>query len=272
MIDMMLITITAGGDVPNPLDELMPPPQKQSSTTRSEAQPILPSLPQDIHQDILHAPVRQNSIGSGAWSTVATPGLREENDVEMAFAGATPDDPPRSGMDLDKSQGDKPTDSPSQRKNVRFAGPDGAPLSPAGTFVSLDSYVSPGGPPPTVFGDLNEKQGANTSGMTGTFMDDESRDEASAPTIAVTGKPLPSAPSLIPSPSTQTERGVASAVVPTPTANTVFTASTNEVINLDSKSIEICQKHCKWAISALDYEDMDTARAELRKALAMLGG
>ena len=32
------------------------------------------------------------------------------------------------------------------------------------------------------------------------------------------------------------------------------------------------QKHCKFAISALDYEDVDTARKELREALRMLGG
>ncbi|KAF7799279.1 hypothetical protein EIP86_010511 [Pleurotus ostreatoroseus] len=32
------------------------------------------------------------------------------------------------------------------------------------------------------------------------------------------------------------------------------------------------QKHCKFAISALDYEDVDTARKELRQALQMLGG
>jgi len=32
------------------------------------------------------------------------------------------------------------------------------------------------------------------------------------------------------------------------------------------------QKHCRWAISALDYEDLEKARSELREALAMLGG
>lgn len=32
------------------------------------------------------------------------------------------------------------------------------------------------------------------------------------------------------------------------------------------------QRHCKFAISALDYEDAETARRELRAALAMLGG
>lgn len=31
------------------------------------------------------------------------------------------------------------------------------------------------------------------------------------------------------------------------------------------------QKHCRWAISALNYDDFETARKELRLALAMLG-
>jgi vacuolar protein sorting-associated protein VTA1 len=32
------------------------------------------------------------------------------------------------------------------------------------------------------------------------------------------------------------------------------------------------QKHCRFAISALDYEDVVQARKELRAALAVLGG
>lgn len=37
------------------------------------------------------------------------------------------------------------------------------------------------------------------------------------------------------------------------------------------KSIEQAQKHAKWAISALNFEDVPTAVQELRNALAMLG-
>lgn len=31
------------------------------------------------------------------------------------------------------------------------------------------------------------------------------------------------------------------------------------------------QKHARWAISALNYEDVDTARKELQLALSKLG-
>ena len=41
---------------------------------------------------------------------------------------------------------------------------------------------------------------------------------------------------------------------------------------LTSTQIARIQKHCRFAISALDYEDAETARKELRSALAMLGG
>jgi vacuolar protein sorting-associated protein VTA1 len=40
---------------------------------------------------------------------------------------------------------------------------------------------------------------------------------------------------------------------------------------LTSTQIARIQKHCRFAISALDYEDAETARKELRSALAMLG-
>jgi len=32
------------------------------------------------------------------------------------------------------------------------------------------------------------------------------------------------------------------------------------------------QRHCRFAISALDYEDAEQARKELRAALAIIGG
>ncbi|KAF4463187.1 short-chain dehydrogenase reductase sdr, partial [Fusarium albosuccineum] len=39
----------------------------------------------------------------------------------------------------------------------------------------------------------------------------------------------------------------------------------------DHRDINQAQKHAKWAISALNFEDVPTAVKELRNALAMLG-
>jgi len=44
------------------------------------------------------------------------------------------------------------------------------------------------------------------------------------------------------------------------------------VADLTPQLIAKAQKHCRFAISALDYEDADQARKELRAALAVLGG
>lgn len=40
---------------------------------------------------------------------------------------------------------------------------------------------------------------------------------------------------------------------------------------LTRKQIEQTQKHARWAISALEFDDVDTARLELKRALALLG-
>lgn len=42
--------------------------------------------------------------------------------------------------------------------------------------------------------------------------------------------------------------------------------------SIDPTTIANAQKHAKWAISALNYEDIDTAKKELRAALALIGG
>jgi vacuolar protein sorting-associated protein VTA1 len=43
-------------------------------------------------------------------------------------------------------------------------------------------------------------------------------------------------------------------------------------VELTPAIVKKAQKHCRFAISALDYEDAETARKELREALKMLGG
>jgi vacuolar protein sorting-associated protein VTA1 len=41
-------------------------------------------------------------------------------------------------------------------------------------------------------------------------------------------------------------------------------------LELTPEIIAKAQKRCRYAISALDYEDAETARKELREALALL--
>lgn len=41
---------------------------------------------------------------------------------------------------------------------------------------------------------------------------------------------------------------------------------------MDPMVVANAQKHAKWAISALNYEDVETARKELKLALSLIGG
>lgn len=42
-------------------------------------------------------------------------------------------------------------------------------------------------------------------------------------------------------------------------------------MNLDPSVVSRIQKHLKWSGSALNYDDYDTARKELKAALLLLG-
>lgn len=76
---------------------------------------------------------------------------------------------------------------------------------------------------------------------------------------------LPTAPALPhPAPSAPAP--------PAPPPHVAHVAHTAMPESLDPMVIASIQKHAKWAISALNYDDLDTARKELRAALAMLGG
>ncbi|KAH9178792.1 Vta1 like-domain-containing protein [Lactarius sanguifluus] len=79
----------------------------------------------------------------------------------------------------------------------------------------------------------------------------------------LTGTPYASAPPPPPPPS------VPYAPVPPPPPSLLGTSPPPE---LTPGLIAKAQKHCRFAISALDYEDAEQARKELRSALAILGG
>ena len=266
-----------------------------------QPRPKLPDI--DTTGENLRTPKRNHSTGSGAWSTVATPGLADDEDKEIHFV--QPSAPPAGLASPPRS----PTGG--DRKNVRFMGPDGAPLSPAQTYISVDSVAQPTAPPPTTVGtpprsDVNlpagprGDSGASASvapnpfvplnGAQGTGMNGRQRGDSGAsarpPGMGHTngnggrrespkGSPLiqPSNPPPAPPPSLVSVRpGPASSNgglgltsgPPAPSARPL-------PVQLTRKQVDQAQKHAKWAISALDYDDYDTARQELRKALSMLG-
>lgn len=76
---------------------------------------------------------------------------------------------------------------------------------------------------------------------------------------ARTPTPPPAAPSFVPSPA---------AHAPVPTAPYVPTQPSHGV---DDNSVQLAQKHARWAVSALTFDDVDTAIKELRNSLRYLG-
>lgn len=261
---------------------LSPPPKHGSSTGST---PIVSPKPSPAHQarntlptidtasrEDLNTPRRTGSHTSGAWSTVATPGVADEDGREKRFDLSQQDPLPPSGP-LDQAEEHK---SPSgERRNVRFAGPDGAPLSPARTHITVDSYDAPDAPPPTTTssspvtptppysshsGSGNHGQEASSSSSYPSAEPTQPKDTYRAPPNA-----LVTAPSMPPAVPLPHGLGLSSPPPSAPPMPALTSAPPTR------KQVEQTQKHARWAISALEFDDIDTARSELRKALATIG-
>ncbi|GHJ89364.1 hypothetical protein NliqN6_5766 [Naganishia liquefaciens] len=168
--------------------------------------------------------------------------------------------PPPSDHPLPRraSGGFRRTSTSSETKQVRFAGmdepaPSSPPSSPlhVNSDIGLDPHATPNAPPPT-------------AGEPPVIpLENEPTDSIlpSAPvTLPSAAQPLPSAPLPPPSPP------------PFSTPQPPASAPPAYPETLDPKTLERCQKHARWAISALDYEDLETARKELRLALDLVEG
>jgi vacuolar protein sorting-associated protein VTA1 len=229
---------------------------------------------------------------SGEWSTAATPGIDGNGSSEAwpgtktGSEGARPThiDLPGDGKDSGSRSADADADADTTNtdKTVRFRGFDGAPLSPAETFASVDQYSEIGPPPPTEVG------------VTPAQARPKSSPHVPKPVIpAVAPAPTPTQPSVPPQfkaapapkpkPSAPPAPKPASAPKPAPVSRPTPPAArpppapvatpsprTAAGTRLGRRETEACQKHARWAISALDYDDYATARKELLAALAML--
>ena len=252
-------------------------------------------------RETLRTPQRPRSSGSTAWSTVATPGIAE-NDGDEGHLDSSPSAPALTS----------PTAAPTinERKNVRFMGPDGAPLSPAATYQTIDSYDIPPVPPPSTIASTPASpnpshvsppppsglgaESSSSNGPANLYGNGDSFTAASIgtpssrrdggdeqtgidgavrrlagessklpPVSAVVPLPLPPQP-----PSLHKEQHPPPAVQPYGLRHTLPFSTPPPT----RKQIDQTQKHAKWAISALEFDDIETAKSELRKALATIGG
>ncbi|KAG5926203.1 hypothetical protein E4U42_003543 [Claviceps africana] len=95
--------------------------------------------------------------------------------------------------------------------------------------------------------------------------------EAPVPTLRPQARTTPS-PSIPHSAPKAAHAPGPTAAVPSPAAHSAPAGPSVPVVPTPNpKSIEQAQKHAKWAISALNFEDIPTAVQELRNALALLG-
>lgn len=285
----------------NNITPLVSPRPSPGAQSRAD----LPSLDMD------RPPGRNlSNTASGAWSTVATPGVAEEGDEDRHFQ--LPTVPPSAMPDVHS------TPPAGEKKAVRFTGPDGAPLSPAQTHFTVDSYDAPDAPPPTTFGDSptspakppppvlkrddnsGSSRSTNSTDTAGRPRGDSSASRSAQPSAPrpPTGNgsgsnraspnihpthvpPPPPPPSLASYPSvppTTAHPNGLGLTSPAPSAPPVSAMSSlppahnNPIPKLTRKQVEQTQKHARWAVSALEFDDAETARTELRKALAILGG
>lgn len=105
-------------------------------------------------------------------------------------------------------------------------------------------------------------------------------DEPSFPTFPTSSSDTPSAPSRPPVNDAPPRSAPAPSAPPAPPIQSYDDNDLDaqveewqpEPSTLDPTIVASAQKHAKWAISALNYEDVETARLELRKALELIGG
>ena len=197
----------------------------------------------------------------GSWSTAATPGTPG---FHLDDAGTPTSASPRAGRTAfvsgelegrtdEELEADMTPPGSAGAKSVHFSpsvvGGLGTPLAPA---PDADLFFSPHAPP--------QPSAPPFDGPAGSVHGHPSGPPASRATRT-------SPPSVPPSASSPPRAAATSAGRDARTATV-----TTSPAELTPQVIARAQKHCRFAISALDYEDAEQAIKELRQALRMLGG
>lgn len=229
---------------------------------------------------------------SPGWSTVATPGASGvmDHSFDDGHYAQPPQNNLRKAWVSDELEGNNETEveaalnqspeilqrpqmSPSNSgsggvKSVHFspsvtggltpsaAEPEASPFTFPSIPIPPPEYVAPGifsSAPPL---DVPELSMGTSEDVPPSFpMTSPSEIPPTLPTFPPT-RPMPAYPAVSQPP-------------PPPTVDSTVTLTPEE---LTPQTIARVQKHCRFAISALDYEDAEQARKELRAALKMLGG
>ncbi|CAL8575153.1 hypothetical protein XPA_001095 [Xanthoria parietina] len=185
---------------------------------------------------------RNGSIGGGYF-----PNAPESVNTPETFRGAN-----GQMRGHDSSSGPDLPDTSSLPPPMQF-GTSGPPISPS-------EESAPSLPPPS----FNYNQLSGPSGPSAPF----SPHVPGTTPFQAPGYPQPSAPSIQPQPTPPPLRQTAPP--PPPASFSQQPLNTPSAV-VDEEAISKAQKHARWAISALNFEDVNTAVNELRGALTSLG-
>ncbi|KAH9846845.1 Vta1 like-domain-containing protein [Lenzites betulinus] len=237
-----------------------PPPPQLTNLTPDEAPSHLSAgLPGGL------APP-QPPQSPGSWSTAATPGSPNFGFDDGSSAASSPAiSSRRTGYtteDQDGGADDGGADTPSPTsaaKSVHFSpsvigGMSSPGEAPIGGFPGLDFVVN--SPPASPYGG-QPQLGPSAS---------------NSPATHLPSLPHPSAPPAPPSRVQQPYAPPPPAQYSPPRHQDSTATVTTSPPALTPQIVTKVQKHCRYAISALDYEDAEQAVKELRAALRMLGG
>ncbi|KAI0652112.1 Vta1 like-domain-containing protein [Trametes meyenii] len=237
-----------------------PPPPLATSNEPSAHLGAGPHLP-----DGLAPPQPPQSPGS--WSTVATPGSPNFGLDDASSSTTTPaGSAKRRAFVSDELEGktddeiDAESSSPaSGGKSVRFT------PSVVGGLSPLDGVPAEGWPtedPFSVRVVVNSPSPPKSPSATLPQASSKSNSPSTVP------PPLPRQPAVPPARQSPPGGHRSPALYQDPAIATVTTTPPE----LTPQVVTRVQKHCRYAISALDYEDAEQAIKELRAALRMLGG
>lgn len=270
---------------PPVLDELPP------------AQPITPPRPNFVLDE------RSFDLSSpGSWSTAATPGATTVSGTPLE--GVNNAGPPNIGAFPSLQQGPWNTSSPLTSNGFTRAGHthDGSNSSNGSTESARNTGSGTGRQrkdslsSPTKKVHFSSNVGAGPPPPAPSFPPQANHHAAYPvnPPPSISPPPASFDPALLgfstgaaaaASPSiVHPQNHYSSAPVPPPPSAPMSPPMANAATNMfppEPKTVEVeltpaviakAQKHCRFAISALDYEDAEQARKELRSALAVLGG
>lgn len=279
------------------------PPATSQPELSSRTSPKRASSPRMSPDDIaranrLHSPRHDDdTLSPGRWSTTATPGLdfaRDSSSVNLENNYETPLDG-RGGSKLRQAwvstdmEGKTSDEEPVRDPVLSGTSPIPVPFSSfAGELSQNESssppkeerviytHVSPIPPrPDSLPSSSPPRRSPPQASARGPSV--PSQEHMELPPGFVPLSPIPPPPIMFPvgSPPPMSAIFAPSSpprvVAPSPPAPVAVPSLPRE-FELTSAIIAKAQKHCRFAISSLDYEDAEQARKELRAALALLGG